>query len=568
MNEWLALLPVALFLGMACLLPALPRAWAAWLTPATIVVSGLWALMRLEVGQTLDYSLMDYSLTLVAVDALGLLMLGMFHLAALAGSLFIAPSKDRLQHSALLAYFAGGIGTVLAGDWISFFIFFEIIALSGVGLVLAARNTQATAAGVRYLLFQIAAGVTILTAILIEGGRSGDWAMRPVGLDTPAGFLFLLGFGIKAGFPLLHLWLVDAYPKASLAGLAVLVAVTTKVGLFGLMTVFPGEPWLVPIGVLMALWPTGYVLAERNLRRVLAYSMMVQLGLMVVAIGVGTPLALDGVAWHIVMDVSFKMVFFMAMAVILTHLGTTDAHRLGGLAKTMPWVASAVVIAAMANIALPLTGGFMSKKMILAAIEGSSYPHALYWLMASLSVMGILYAWVRLTWRVFFQAPLEPTPTPTKLALPISQRLAFLIPISVVLLVGWLPELSQGFRPFGSDVTVFTTKTVVAQLILLGSAGLAYALLAHFGFGLPKEGVRRLWDANLVYRWLFRTLPSHLVIAGQRIQGALSSPFKTGFGWLAHPRWPLKHLGQSWPIGAMALWVAALFFVLLLLGIL
>lgn len=278
MSDWMLLLPVLLFLGSALLIALIPKGRPVWwISALTPLVSAAVAWHAFTPGATLSFSSMDYVLNPVRVDALGLWMVGLFHVAAFIGALFISPIKDRLQHAALLAYFAGGMGVALAGDWISFFVFFEIIALSGVGLVLARADEVATEAGVRYLLFQIAAGLSVLIGFSLHVQHTGDWSVGPVPLEGWAGWFLLAGFGIKAGFPLFHVWLVDAYPKASLAGLAVLVAVTTKVGLLALMRVFPGEDILVPIGVVMALWPVAYVLAENNLRRVLAYSMMVQL---------------------------------------------------------------------------------------------------------------------------------------------------------------------------------------------------------------------------------------------------------------------------------------------------
>ena len=511
---------------------------------------------------------MDYLLNPIHVDPLGLMMVRLFHIASFIGALFVSPIKDRLQHGALLAYLAGGIGVVLAGDWLSFFVFFEMIALSGAALVLARRDEVATQAGIRYFVFQVAAGVTVLAGILLHANQTGDWSVGPVALTGSAGWLLLLGFGIKTGFPLIHIWLVDAYPKASIAGLAVLVAVTTKVGVFALMRTFPGEGALIPVGVVMALWPIAYVLTENNLRRVLAYSMMVQLGLMVVAVGVGTPTALDGVALHIVMDVFFKMTLFMAMALVFVHLNTTNADRLGGLAKHWPVIGVCVVVAVLANIALPLTGAFISKKLMLSAIETSELPHILYWVLVSLSVVGLLYGWVRIAWRVFLsgdQSGIGSTHIPN---VPGVQQLALMIPVALLLITGIWPGLLDGLRPFGSATEVFTSKKILAQLVMLGSAGLVYWVLSRFGLGLPRTYESKLYDVDVIYRFLLVTLPAQIRHAWSAGVNVVKEPIVRGAQWIGHPKWPLQHLGQSWPIGAMALWAALIFAVLLVLGIL
>lgn len=567
MTEWSLLFPFFIFIGGVGLIALMPQRMGWIISTLTPLVSGLVAWQVLEPGFNLHLTFMDHTLHPVRVDALGVLMVGLFHVAAFIGALFISPIQDRLQHGALLAYLAGGIGVALAGDWLSFFVFFEIIALSGAALVLARRDEVATQSGVRYLLFQIAAGVTVLAGILLHAQQSGDWSVGPVALNGWAGWLLLVGFGIKTGFPLVHVWLVDAYPKASIAGLAVLVAVTTKVGVLSLMRVFPGEGALVPIGVVMALWPVAYVLTENNLRRVLAYSMMIQLGLMVVAVGVGTPTALDGVALHIVMDALFKMVLFMALALILMAFNTTDADRLGGLVKHWPVVTVCVVVAVLANIAMPLTGGFISKKLMLSAIETSSLPHLLYWLLVSLSVLGILYGWVRIAWRIFL-APSNNTPTSAHVpAVAGVQQLALLIPVVLLLVAGFMPHLLDALRPFESSTEVFTGKKILAQLVMLGSAGLVYWTLARFGLGLPTHYETRLYDADVIYRFLLVTLPGEVARAWRGLADALMRPIAHAGRWVAHPKWPLNHLGQSWPIGAMAFWVAVMFAIVLVLGL-
>lgn len=568
MTEWVLLLPFLIFLGGVGLIGLLPNRLSWVISVLTPLISGWVAWQVLEPGLRLDVPFMDYLLNPVHVDPLGLLVVGLFHLVAFIGALFISPIKDRLQHGAMLAYLAGGIGVVMAGDWLSFFVFFEIIALSGAALVLARRNEVATQAGIRYFVFQVAAGVTVLAGILLHAHQTGDWSVGPVALTGWAGWLLLLGFGIKTGFPLVHVWLVDAYPKASIAGLAVLVAVTTKVGVLALMRTFPGEGALVPIGVVMALWPIAYVLTENNLRRVLAYSMMVQLGLMVVAVGVGTPAALDGVALHIAMDVLFKMTLFMAMALILVQFNTTDADRLSGLAKHWPVIGVCVVIAVLANIALPFTGAFISKKLMLSAIETSELPYLLYWVLVSLSVVGLLYGWVRIAWRVFLSGDARTNGSARIPNVPGVQQLALIIPTILLLVTGILPGLLDGWRPFGSTTEVFTAKKMWAQWVMLGSAGLVYWALSRFGLRLPRTYESRLYDVDVIYRFLLTAVPSQIRHTWHAGVSFVKKPIVRGAQWIGHPKWPLQHLGQSWPIGAMALWVALIFAVLLVLGFL
>lgn len=559
------LLPAGVFL-LGALIAGLTSTRAAAVTALlTPVIAGLCSLALLAPGTTAYWSIMDYQLKPVRADHLSLVMVGLFHLAAFIAAVYALQVRDRLQHAALMLYIGGGIGAVLAGDLISLFIFFEVVGLSGTLLVLAARTPESTPAAVRYLVFQVAAGVTLLAGILTLGGATGDWSFGHIGLAAPGGWLILLAFGIKAGFPLVHNWIPDAYPRASLTGLAVLAAVTTKVGIYGLARGFAGEGVLVGIGTVMALWPLFYTLVENDLRRVLAYSMMVQLGLMVAAVGVGSALALDGVVLHVVMDVLFKMTLFMALGVVALRVGTTRGDRLGGLWRAMPLTTACVAVAVAANVALPLTGGFISKKVLLAGIEHSDAPAAIWLLLVSTSALGMLYAGLRILWQGFLKpggagrGEVRDAPWP--------MAAAMLMLVSVLLLTGFVPGLTDMLRPHGSDYWPLHQDTVVEQVQMLLFALLAYALLAAAGFGLPETRPATWLDAEWLYR---RGLPA---VAGG-VQAALARMRDSALSTLdRYARAAAGDgrlgatLGRTWPTGSMALWVALLLAILLLFGI-
>ncbi len=559
------LLPTGLFLLGALVASLLGGRLAAITALVTPVLAAVVSLNVLHPGATASGSIMDYSLELVRVDHFNLVLVGLFHLAALIAAIYALGIRDRLQHAAMLIYIAGGIGAVLAGDLITLFVFFEIIGLGGTLLILAARDEKSLGAGIRYLVFQVAAGVTLLAGILSYSLATGNWQFGPIDLDQSGGWLILAAFGIKSGFPLLHGWIVDAYPKASLTGLAVLAAVTTKVGIYGLARGFAGEDILVPVGVVMAIWPLFFALVENDLRRVLAYSMMVQLGLMVTVVGIGSELALDGVAMHIVMDVLFKMTLFMALGVLLYRLGTTRADQLGGLWRQMPLTAGCVVVAVAANSAMPMTGGFVSKKLLLGAIEYSDYSTGLWLFMSSLSGFGVLYLGVRILWEGFFRAS-QANRGPVKDA-PWPMALAMLIPVTALLVTGLFPGLTESLRPAGSDYWPLTSAKIFGQLQPIAFTILTYVVLARIGFRLPQSRPSIWPDIELVYRkflpWIGLQARNGLTALGHTLTGLASSLFANTLGYDRLS----STLGRTWPTGSMALWVAILLAVFLLFGI-
>lgn len=561
------LLPVGLFLLGGLIAGFTTRRISAATALLIPVLAGVATATWLTPGTTASWSIMAYELQPVRVDHFSLILVGLFHLAAFIGAIFTMQVGDRLQHAALMVYIAGGIGAVLAGDLITLFIFFEIIALSGTLLVLAGRSEASLRAGIRYLVFQITAGISLLAGILHYASSTGDWSFGTIGLDAPGGWLILLAFGIKSGFPLLHNWIVDAYPKASFAGLAVLVAVTTKVGIYGLVRGFAGESTLVVIGTVMAIWPLFYALVENDLRRVLAYTMMVQLGLMVAAVGIGSDLALDGVAMHIVMDVLFKMTLFMALGVVLYRLGTTRADRLGGLWRAMPVTTACVAVAVAANGAMPLTGPFMSKKLLLGAFEYADYPVLLWLAMASLSGLGMLYLGLRVLWEGFLRPPTDGRNRSSVQDAPWPMAVAMLIPVTLLLATGLAPWLTDILRPVGSDYWPLTPVKILGQVQMLAFAILVYVILARLGLGLPASRPATWLDAEWFYR---RAVPS-LADSGRRSLASLRDTVTSRLARLfsTSPGDGRLHstLGRTWPTGSMALWVAILLATLLLFGI-
>ncbi len=556
------LLPVGIF-WLGALLAALRHDSARWVALVTPLAAALAALMLLEPATAADWKVMDYSLAAVRVDPMTLVFVGLFHLAALLAAIYTLELTDRVQASSMLAYVGSGIGAVLAGDLVMLWLFWEMLALTSVVLIWARRQPESTAAGIRYLVFNVVSGVTLLAGIAFLATSGHDLAIGPIALDSPGGWLVLAAFGIKCGFPLLHNWIPDGYPNASLTGSVILVAVTTKVGVYSLARGFAGEQLLMVIGTVMALWPLVYALVEDDLRRVLAYSLMVQIGLMVVAIGAGNPIALDGVSMHVVMDVLFKMLLFMALGAVLVQAGTVRASELGGLGRKMPWTMGFVIIGVLANSAMPGTGAFVSKKMLLGGIEYTGTGPVWYGLLAGLSALGILYLGVRIVYEAFLRPPKARVDA---VEAPFPMRIAMGSIAALLLIAGLFPGLTDTLRPLASDYQPISPIRILDQFQLLLFALLTWAWLTQRGLALPASGRRALLDVE----WLYRKLIPALARRGARALGRAAANIgditrldkrRPGNGHVA------SSLARSWPTGSMAFWTMVLLVVLLFAGI-
>lgn len=426
-------------------------------------VLGAVALTGIASGDLLQVRILGYTLTPVRVDELSLMFGYLFHLGALIAITYALHTRDTLQHTAAMIYTGSALGAVFAGDLISFFLFWELLTLSSVFLVWARRTPQAMAAGFRYLILQISSGVTLLAGIIVYIYVTGRVDMEHIGLDAPGGWLIMLALGLKCGFPLLHMWITDAYPESTPTGTVFLCMFTTKCAIYALTRTFAGAEPLIYIGTAMTFFPIFFAVIENDLRRVLSYSMINQLGFMVCGVGLGSALALNGAVSHAFNDVLFKGLLFMSMGAVLTMTGRTKASDLGGLYKTMPQTATLCIIGAASISAIPLFCGFVSKSMIMqAALDQERIVIWFFLLFASVGVLE--HAGIKIPFFAFFAhdsglRPAEP---------PVNMRLAMAIAAVLCIVIGAFPEATlYRLLPFDADYHPYDMTHVVTQLQLL-----------------------------------------------------------------------------------------------------
>ncbi len=545
---------LALLLGAA--LVAFSRGPLRALVMLAAPLLGAWGVYQLEPGTVVEFQMMGLQLTPVRVDALSILFGYLFHLAAFIGVVYSLHIKDPMQDVAALAYAGSAVGAVFAGDLLTLFVFWELLAVTSVFLVLARRSKHSLATGMRYLVMQVGSGVLLLAGA-IWYARAGDGlTFDYIGLDAPGGWLIFLAFGIKAAFPLLHGWLTDAYPEATPTGTVFLTGFTTKVAIYSLARGFPGTELLVSIGTLMTCFPIFFAVIENDLRRVLAYSMINQLGFMVVGIGIGTQLALNGAVAHAFNDVIFKGLLMMSMGAVLHVTGEMRGSELGGLYKKMPKTAILCMVGAASISAFPLFSGFVSKSMVVAAAiqEG----HTVVWLALLFASAGVFHhAGIKIPFFAFFAhdsryiASAHEPPTNMLVAM----TLAAVLCVGI----GSFPGVLYGLLPYDTGYWPFDVTHVLAQLQLLAFSALAFTWLKLAGIYPPE-----LKSVHLDVDWLYRRVaPQALREALARlspIDRTLRKRGKTlvtaGLRGLARHHGSYSVLARSWPTGSMVIWVA------------
>lgn len=468
------------------------RAAVLLLTPSL----SLWQLLSLGGEASVSFSFLSYSIHWLRLDGLSFVFSLAFHIAAIVCAIYSLHLKDKVQDVAGLIYMGAAIGACLAGDFISLFVWWELTAISSAFLIWASRSEQAFRTGIRYLIIQVSSGVLLAAGALLFQHGQGSMAFNHIGLGSTAGVILLIAFGIKAAFPLLHNWLQDAYPQATVTGTVVLSAFTTKLAIYALARGFAGEDILIWLGCIMTAFPIFFAVIENDLRKVLAYSLNNQLGYMVVGIGIGTELALNGTAAHAFAHIIYKGLLFMSMGAVLYRVGTVQASALGGLYKSMPYTTLLCIIGSLSISAFPLFSGFVTKSMIMTA---AAEQHLTWvYLVLLLASAGVLdHSGIKIPFFSFFahDQGLRCREAPGNMLL------AMTICAALCIGIGVYPEPLYAILPFAVDYEAYTATHVITQYQLLFCSALGFAVLWRKGWYPPE-----IPSLNLDSDWLYRRL--------------------------------------------------------------
>jgi multicomponent Na+:H+ antiporter subunit D len=517
-------------------------------------LAALWMVWRVPDGAALTLPFLDYTLTPVEGTRLGRLFATIFAIMAFAGGLFAMNQSRVVELTAAFVYAGSAMGVALAGDLITMFVFWEVMALGSTIVLWSAGTGAAYRASMRYVLMHLFGGVVLMIGVIWQVKATGSVAFVPMKPETWATWLILAGFLINAGAPPLSAWLPDAYPEASPAGMVFLSAFTTKTAVFVLIRGFPGAEVLILFGLYMVFYGIIYALLENDMRRILAYSIVNQVGFMVTGIGIGTEMALNGAAAHAFTHIIYKALLLMSAGSVLYMTGKRKCSDLGGLFQSMPLTCICGVIGALAISSFPLTSGFISKSMIA---QGAADQHlALVWYMLAAASAGVfLHAGIKFPWFVFFQkdSGLRP-PDP-----PLNMRLAMVLFAALCIGLGVLPGPLYAILPFPPvNYVPYTVEHVLHMLQLLLFSGLAFFICLP----LMKRTETISLDFDWFYRRLFATLCHRLSDHSARLHGRFMTRTERRLqrfiaGVFRH-HGPEGVLARTWPTGSTVLWVAVL----------
>ncbi len=459
-------------------------------------------------GTNWVYNYLGYELIFGQVDKLTMVFAYVFVIMAFIGMLYALHIKEQGQHISAFLYIGSALGVVFAGDLFSLFIFWEIMAFSSVFLVWYQKDKASIDAGFRYLLVHTAGGLFLLGGIVLRVVETGSIEFGHIGLDGLDSYLILIGFLINAAVPPLHAWLSDTYPEATITGAVFLTAFTTKTAVYVLLRSYSGTEILVYLGAIMALYGVVYAVLENDIRRLLAYHIISQVGYMVAGVGMGaaiiggfaqmqevaTPgqmLATNGAAAHAFAHILYKGLLFMGAGAVIYMTGKRKLTELGGLYKTMPITLILYMVGAFAISAVPLFSGYVSKTMVIAGAEKSHL--TLIFLMLTFASAGtFLHTGLKLPYFTFFAKDSgirvkEP---------PLNMLLAMGVAAFMCILIGVYPQMLYNMLPYPVDYHPFTVGHLVGEMQLL--------LFTAFGFFLLLDKLYGERTISLDTDWFYR----------------------------------------------------------------
>jgi multicomponent Na+:H+ antiporter subunit D len=455
--------------------------------------------------------LLGLELVLGRVDATSLVFARVFSLMALVGMVYALHVQDDAQHVAALSYAGAALGVTFAGDLLTLYVSWELMAIASTLLVWQRRAPRAAAAGFRYLLVHLVGGLALLAGIVLHWSQTGSLAFDDLqGVVGSSGWtLILLAFLLNAAVPPLGAWLPDAYPEATVTGAVFMTAFTTKSAVYALIRGFPGTELLVWLGAAMAIYGVVYAVLENDARRLLAYHIISQVGYMVCGVGLaqGTvrELALNGATAHAFAHILYKALLFMGAGAVLETTGRRKLSEMGGLYRTMPVTLGLYMVGAFAISAVPLFSGFVSKSMVVSA-AGEAHRAAVFLMLTLASAGTFLHTGLKLPYYMFFgrgpqareRAGREP---------PANMRAGMALAAAACVAIGVFPGLLYGMLPFQPvEYAPYTVAHVTGTLGMLAFTALGFFWLLRHLDPTPTISLDTDWfyrrGAALFVRWI------------------------------------------------------------------
>lgn len=485
MIEWLH---PSVFLILGALLIPFLKGRVQQIYTVLLPVLALVTVMLMQPGVHGAVKFLGFELIFGRADKLSIAFAYVFAIAALIGAIYSMHVKDVSQHVAAFVYAGSSLGVTFAGDLLTLFVFWELMAFASVWLIWARRVKPSIEAGYRYLLVHAVGGVVLLAGIVILYVTTGSITFDKLQGHGIASYLILIGFMLNAAVPPLHAWLTDAYPEATVTGAVFLSAFTTKTAVYALIRGYPGTEILIWMGTIMALYGVVFAVLANDIRRLLGYHIISQVGYMVAAVGMGTALAINGAVAHAFTHILYKGLLFMGAGAVIQMTGRSKLSELGGIYRYMPVTFVLYMIGGFSISAFPLFSGFISKSMEVSA--AADLHLTWIWLLLSLASAGtFLHTGLKLPYFTFLGDDCGARPTEP----PLNMLVAMGIGAFLCIFIGVYPDWLYNMLPEVAEYHPYTATHVVWALQILLFCGLGFFMMVKHLGGSPKISLDTDW---------------------------------------------------------------------------
>jgi formate hydrogenlyase subunit 3/multisubunit Na+/H+ antiporter MnhD subunit len=463
-----------------------------------ILLAGLALIDTVSLPHGTEWSLpfMGYRLVLMRVDSLSYLMGVIFATITFLAVLYAAGFAKPWMHMFAMLYAGTSLGVVFAGDWITVLIFWELTAITSLLLIWEAGG-RAVQAGYRYLLFHGFGGAMLTAGITLLILQGGNPTVGPITGFWPSLFI-IIGIGVNVCMIPLHTWLPDSYPRAHIAASVFLSVYTTKAAVYLLARAQPSTELVAFMGAVMAVYGVTFAVLQTDMRKLLSYHIVSQVGYMVAGVGLASwpglsqqiaQLALDGAMAHVFNHILYKALLFMTVGVVIWKTGENTLDKLGGLMRKMPITAIAFWIAAFSISGVPLFNGFVSKGMIVTAAQESN---PLLFVLLEIASFGTFLSFLKLGYFAFLRPGTVEASDP-----PLLMKAAMLGAAALCVAIGVYPPILYSILPFGgSGYQPFALNELLQTSLVLAAAALTFFTLGR-KYLVPHE--TRLRDFDLLY---------------------------------------------------------------------
>ncbi|WP_226037513.1 proton-conducting transporter transmembrane domain-containing protein [Aquibacillus saliphilus] len=446
-------------------------------------------------GNSLQLDFLKLTLIPIKVDSISKLTGLIFAFAGLAAVIYSINICSLPNLRLIFVFIGSALTVVFSGDLFTLYVFWELMTISSSFLIIMASDfTKKT--GYYYFLMHVAGSLSLLWGIFLQYSATGSLSLNAIEAGTP---FFLIAIAVKLAFVGFHTWMPLVYSKAPFYVAVVLSIYTTKVGVYVMARLVSGINILAYAGLISALFGIVMALRQNQVLKLLSYSIIIQVGYMIIGISIGTAAGISGAMFHLVNHILYKTVLFMAVGVVIYTTGKDDFENLGIMRSKLPVTSIATLVAFLGIAGVPFFNGYMSKSLIKDAL----HEPLLKWGLDLMS-FGTSLLFLKFIYYAFFKnSTMNLAKKPT-----ISMQLGMGFLTVMMILIGIHPYLLENLTNMHVDFNYFEMKH-----ILSGMQPFLWSILI---FILFKKYVVKKYD-RLLYYDMYRKMATLFVATGYQL---------------------------------------------------